>query len=101
MAAGPPTPQEESERSLLLARSQEMKLLEDEKRRLEDMRNASRLRYAAAVPLPADLGSPVRSGAHTFFLCLVSTALRSLSVRLTPVIQWRPPIDYTKAGSKT
>ncbi|KAK9901672.1 hypothetical protein WJX75_007814 [Coccomyxa subellipsoidea] len=62
MAAGPPTPQEESERSLLLARSQEMKLLEDEKRRLEDMRNASRLRYAAAVPLPADVGSPVRSG---------------------------------------
>ena len=64
MAAGPPTPQEESERSLLLARSQEMKLLEEEKRRLEDARNASRLHYAAAVPLPADTGSPMLGGAR-------------------------------------
>ncbi|EIE20628.1 hypothetical protein COCSUDRAFT_54182 [Coccomyxa subellipsoidea C-169] len=64
MAAGAPTPREESERSLVLARSQEMKLLEEEKRRLEDMRNASRLRYAAAVPLPPDagMGAPLRAG---------------------------------------
>lgn len=54
MAAGAPSPVEQSERSLTAARAQEMLLLEEEKRRLE----ASRLRYAAAVPLPPDAGSP-------------------------------------------
>ncbi|CAL8468186.1 g7725 [Coccomyxa elongata] len=58
MAAGAPSPVEQSERSLTAARAQEMLLLEEEKRRLE----ASRLRYAAAVPLPPDAGSPVPFG---------------------------------------
>lgn len=58
MAAGAPSPVEQSERSLMAARAQEMLLLEEEKRRLE----ASRLRYAAAVPLPPDARSPVPGG---------------------------------------
>ncbi len=53
MAAGAPSPVEQSERSLTAARAQEMLLLEEEKRRLE----ASRLRCAAAVPLPPDAES--------------------------------------------
>jgi len=62
MAVGPPTPVEESARSLVVARAQEMKLLEEEKRRLEDLRAASRLRVAAATPLP-DAASPAFGGA--------------------------------------
>ena len=45
-------PVKASERSLVLARAQELKLLEEEKRRLESIRAASQLKYAASIPLP-------------------------------------------------
>jgi hypothetical protein len=47
-----PGPLRASERSLVLARAQELKLLEEERRRLQEMRKVSQLQYAASIPLP-------------------------------------------------